>query len=472
MNFTRKLINIQSIVTSQLNEAPQIWPIIKEIHQNGGVAYLVGGTVRDIILNIAPKDIDIEIHKMQLDQLEQILNNFGHVRLAGKSFGVLKIDNVPVDWSIARKDSSGRKPQVLVEPNIGTYDALKRRDLTMNAMAINLHTFELEDPFGGISDIENRVLKSPDISFFTQDPLRFFRVMQFIGRFNMQPHEELNEVCANMDLSGLSKERIKEEFDKLMLKSARPSLGIRWLQSIGRLEEILPELFNTVNIQQEYEWHPEGDVFEHSMQALDAAAKLDYKDNKEKLIVLYAAMCHDLGKATTTKLIKGRLRSFGHDIAGVKLSKKLLNRITNDKKLIDTVATLVRWHMQPPILPRMKSSMNAYKRLALRLYKSNANMRMLSLLSIADRRGRNPEGNIPLDIDIPEVQSFIDISEKLNILLKPEEPILLGRDLINNISPGPLMGEALDYAYKNQLDKNIKDKDILLNLTLKRFIKK
>src|SRR5690606_344616 len=129
----------------------------------------------------------------------------------------------------------------------------------------------------------------------------------------------------------------------MLLKSKRPSIGLRWLHDIGVLHTVLPELAATAGIDQPQQWHPEGDVFEHTMQAIDAAAQQKYSSDEYKLIIMYAALCHDLGKAVTTHFDehKGRVTSTGHDIAGVPLARALLKRITHQKDIIDTVEKLV-----------------------------------------------------------------------------------------------------------------------------------
>ena len=403
------------------------------------------------------------MHGITLDQLQAILSEFGPVSLVGKAFGVLRLHGLDIDWSLPRSDSSGRHPEVKIDSNMKLEDAFKRRDLTINAMGIDLSTFELVDPWGGSADLQKGILRAPDAQLFKEDPLRLFRVMQFIGRFGFTPDKELNQLCAHMDLKGISVERIESEFDKLFLKSAQPSLGLRWLRQIGRLKEIFPELAATIGIKQEPEWHPEGDVFEHSMQALDAGVQLTYENDAQKLIALFALMCHDLGKVTTTKLIDGRLRSLGHEQAGVPLATSLLKRITRRVDLIHAVQKLVLHHMAPGIFPKTGAKLPAYKRLASKLA-PDVNMELLAKISLADKRGRNPEGNKPLTKDVPEVQQFLDMAAKAHVVYKPEEPVLLGRDLEGKVEPGPTGWEILlKKAYEIQIDEGIIDKQELLN---------
>jgi tRNA nucleotidyltransferase (CCA-adding enzyme) len=254
-----------------LKQNPLIIQIVKSIAQNNAKAYLVGGAVRDLLLDIAVKDLDIEVHGLAPKELEKILSRFGPVSLVGKSYGVFRLHGLDADWSVPRSDASGRKPEVKIDPYMSLKDAFRRRDLTINAMGMDLTNFGLVDPFGGYNDLKNKILRATDAKLFLEDPLRFFRVMQFIGRFQMRPDDELNKICSEMRIKDVSIERIDQEFAKLFLKSNKPSLGIRWLKFINRLKEILPELYATIGVEQNPQWHPEGDVFEHTMQSLDAA---------------------------------------------------------------------------------------------------------------------------------------------------------------------------------------------------------
>jgi tRNA nucleotidyltransferase (CCA-adding enzyme) len=466
MNCTKIDQSRKTFLQNILQQYSPIVEIVKKITEHKGRALLVGGAVRDLLLGVPFKDLDIEVHGLAIDQLQAILEQYGSVSLVGKSFGVLRLHSLDIDWSLPRSDSSGRHPEVKIDPYMKLEDAFKRRDLTINAMGIDLNTLELVDPWGGYDDLEKGILRAPDAQLFKEDPLRLFRVMQFIGRFGFTPDKELNELCKHMDLSTISVERIESEFDKLMLKSEQPSLGLRWLKDIGRLREIFPELDDTIDTKQEHDWHPEGNVFEHLMQALDAGVPLSYDDQNQKLIALYALMCHDLGKVTTTKFINGRLRSHGHEEAGVPLARSLLKRITRRVDLIRAVEKLVRHHMAPGQFPKNNAKLPAYKRLANKLA-PDVNMELLAKISLADKRGRNPDSIKPLTKDIPEVDQFLQMAAKANVVYKPEEPILLGRDLEGKVEPGPRMGKLLKEAYEIQIDQGITDKAELLKRILK-----
>lgn len=460
---------IKHALQELLNRYPLVQEIVDSIEKKQGTVLLVGGAVRDLLLGFEVKDLDIEIHGISLEKLESVMRAFGPISLVGKSFGVLRLHGLDVDWSLPRIDSAGRKPRVDIDPHMGFEEAFRRRDLTINAMGINLKTFELIDPFNGQEDLCNKLLRAPDKKLFLEDPLRFFRVMQFIGRFDMQPNESLNALCISMDISQVSVERIEQEFHKLFLKSARPSLGLRWLVSINRLCEILPELFATRGVPQNPAWHPEGDVFEHTMQAIDAAAAVaqKYDDTHKKLLFMYAALCHDLGKVTTTRKVDGVIKSHEHAQEGEKIAKCMLMRITRNKDLIDGVRVLVKCHMEPVQFIAGRAKLSAYKRLAKKLA-PHATLDMLADLALADKRGRNPNSDKPLTTEQPEVEQFRKKAEKANVLEKVEQPVLQGRDLLDIVAPGPKMGELLHTAYEIQIEEGVTDKQELKRRVLSR----
>ena len=449
---------IQRSINDMQKQYPVIREIVSEISQLGGRVFLVGGAVRDLLLGLPIKDIDIEVHGITLDELEALLNRYGQVSLVGKSFGVLRYPGMAIDFAVPRTDSSGRKPIVTFDPHMKLEDAFARRDLTINAIGIDLKTNRLVDPFNGKADLDAGILRAPNADFFAQDPLRLFRVMQFISRFGMQPDSVLNEICKKIDVRTISKERIETEFEKMLLKSKRPSLGIRWLKEIGKLKEVLPELAATCGIEQGVEYHPEGDVFEHTMQAIDAAARLPIESEFKRRIMLYAALCHDLGKVSTTeKGSDGRITSIGHDLAGVQLAKQMLKRITDNRELITAVAKLVRYHMAPIQFIDNGAKASAYKRLANKLA-PHASIAMLAELCLADYRGRNPDSSLPLTKDSKELDQFREQANKAQVYDTVEQPLLSGRDIADIVEPGPRMGQLLNLAYEIQLDEGITDK--------------
>jgi len=474
-NFLSFLIILKTILS-----------VLTEIKKEGGISYLVGGSVRDLVLGRDIKDLDIEVHKLSLEQLEKCLKKFGAVKLVGKKFGVLRLIKFDIDWSLPRKDTKGRKPKVEIDPEMSIEQACRRRDLTMNAMAIDMNLFAekfdqiyekassdknfklqdyvpIIDPFSGLESLKNKVLSSVDNEKFLEDPLRFFRVMQFIGRFEMMPDDNLTNLCKNMSLKDLqtalplAKERIFEEIKKLLLKSKSPSLGFRWLKDLSRLKEIFPELNALIGVAQREDYHPEGDVFEHAMQSLDAAATLNkYESDEEKFWIMLAALCHDLGKPQTTD---EQLHCYDHSKAGVPIAKSFLKRFVLNKEIVDFVCKLVLYHVRAADLFVDKAGPKAYKRLAAKLA-PQVTMRQLALLTLADICGRNPKGPEPLkpsSLHQKTYEMFLKKVKEAEVEKGAEKPVLLGRHLLDIMEPGPRLGKLLEKAYQIQIDEGIKD---------------
>jgi len=473
MDSTKIPKNIKNTLDTYLDNYPPLLSIVQEIDAQGGRALLVGGGVRDLLLAKEVKDLDIEVYGLSLEKVEKIMQKFGTVSQIGKSFGVLRLHGLDVDFSLPRADSTGRKPTVEIDPFMSFKDAFSRRDLTINAMGIDLISHELIDPFDGHKDLQKKILRAPDREKFIEDPLRFYRVMQFISRFEMTPDKELNEICKQMDISNISIERIEAEFHKLMLKSGKPSLGIRWLKDLSRLREILPELADIVGIEQEYDWHPEGDVFEHVMQCIDAAAVMDYENDTDKLKVMYAVLCHDLGKAITTENIGGKIKSIGHAKKGVRIAKNLLAKFTKNKDLAESVEKMVRHHMAPVQFVAAKAKPAAYKRLARKLA-PHVTLELLAKVSLADRRGRNPIKGAPLGktFVVPAIENFLKKAKFAKVERIPEPPVLFGRDVMGIIEPGPKMGTFLKKAYEIQIERGIQDKQELKRIVFQEIARK
>lgn len=467
---------------SLIKEISSIIPIINDIKIYGGITYLVGGAVRDIVLDKPLKDIDIEVHGITLEQLETILKKYGPVDLVGKQFGVLRLHPYNIDWSLPRADSIGRKPTIAVDPSMTIQQACRRRDVTMNAMAIDLASTAkppiIIDPFNGQDAIAHKELRYVDRDLFCQDPLRFFRVMHFIGRFEMNPDKNLNDLCSSMDLTDpsthklLARERIFEEIKKLFLLSQSPSRGFRWLASIKRLHQIFPELHALIGIKQRPDYHPEGDVFEHTMQAIDAASRFTfYQDgpvssaNDEKFVIMLAVLCHDLGKVTHTD---EHLCCRGHETAGIEHAKKFITRISNSPQLIKIATKLVEHHTAPYVFIQGGAGAKAYKRLAAKLA-PYATMRQLGLVALADLQGRSSKGPEPLTFHIEVFHEFIKQATLACVAHHPEPPILLGRHLMDVIAPGPVMGDLLKKAYEIQIGENINDWQELKRRVLSSF---
>lgn len=389
--------------------------LAETIKEAGGQALLVGGSVRDMILGKISKDFDVEVYGLEAAKVEEIVNQFGKVSDVGKAFGILKIhfgNGLDIDVSLPRTDSKvsegHRGFEVKTDPFMSIEEAARRRDFTINSMAADPLSGEVYDAFGGRQDLKERVLKITDEERFRDDPLRVMRALQFIGRFGLSLDPETSRIIQEMSpqLKELPRERIFEEWKKLLLKSEKPSLGLAAGMGLGIFKEIHPEFPPLTETPQEKDWHPEGDAWIHTMMVVDRAAEIIRRENlppDQALTVMLASLCHDLGKISVTTIDKeGRYISHGHEEAGQEPSLKFLKSIGVDKLTRQKATKLVVNHLKPTLLytsevvKKGKISDGAIRRLAERI--SPATIQELVLVGEADHMGRGPFE----DPDIPE----------------------------------------------------------------------
>jgi tRNA nucleotidyltransferase (CCA-adding enzyme) len=410
-------------------------------------ALIVGGFVRDSLLGVESKDIDIEVYGLPLDQIEIILRMYRwRFDSVGKSFGVIKVDN-EIDISVPRKENktgAGHKGfSVEPDPNMSVEKAASRRDFTMNSMAMDIDG-NIIDPFGGQEALKHKMLRHTSDAF-VEDPLRVMRAMQFSARFSMEIDPETIKLCRDMlpHKSELPKERIWEEWKKWALKGEWPGLGLSILIDMGWAD---PEIQSLVDIPQDLEWHPEGDVFIHTCHTVNAATHIadrEQLDDHNKLVLMFAALTHDFGKPSTTKMEDERWRTRGHCEAGVEPAERFLERIGAPLGIIEEIKPLVAEHL---IHAGIKNpSARAVRRLANRL--APTSIEALGRLVEADHSGRPPlpKGN-PLQV-------WVDKAHELNVFSEKPKPILMGRHLVDlGVKPGKPMGVMLGRAFELQLD--------------------
>ena len=460
---------------------PNIPKILEEILDHlqkiGAKPILVGGCVRDSLLQIPCKDYDIEIFGIDsIELIEKSLKKFGNVKLVGKSFGVLtlKIDEYDFDFALARTEKKiglGHGDfEVTTNSKLSYKEAALRRDFTINSIGYDFLKKEFLDPFDGIKDLKNKLLKHIDDNTFIEDALRVYRVIQFASRFDFTIDEKTKELCKKMvlndDLKYLAKERIFEEFKKLFLKSKKPSIGFELLKELGVLK-YFPELQALINCQQDKEYHPEGDVWIHTLMTLDEMAKIikeeNITDEYRILYLFYAELCHDLGKPFCTEEIKGRITSHKHESLGIEPTKTFLARLTNEKKFVDLILPLVKNHLAPFQLYLADSSLKAVKRLSLKV-----NIEDLCIVCLADCLGRD----IKDKEKCPKATKWLlNQAKELSIENSAIKQLVQGRDLINlGMKPSKEFKEILDFALDLQIDENLEKKEII-NCIIKRYKK-
>lgn len=433
-----------------MNDLEAIDLVAKLVHAAGGRALLVGGCVRDKLLNIEPKDFDVEVFGLESAKLEAILKTAFELDLVGLSFGVIKIHHRNIDIALPRRETKlglGHKGfQMEYAPSLSLKEASARRDFTINAIYMDTLSGEILDPWKGREDLKTKTLRHVS-EHFKEDPLRVLRGMQFIARFDLTPAPETIQVCREMTPEGLPPERLFEEWAKLLTKGVKISKGLEFLREVGWVK-YYPELAALIGCEQALEWHPEGDVWNHTLCCLDAFAK--QPKNEDDLIVGLAVLCHDFGKPATTFFDKrkGRIRSLGHDDAGVEPTLKFLKRLTNEERLLKEVPPLVKEHMRVFSMWKDKSSEAAIRRLAARVVRIDRLLRVAA----ADDEGRPPFPSEPESIEWLKAEA-----EKLAVLDAAPKPILMGRHLIEKgLKPGVHFGEILALAYEAQLDGKFK----------------
>ncbi|MCP9445990.1 MAG: hypothetical protein NNA22_00260, partial [Nitrospira sp.] len=302
--------------------------IEETVRQAGGRTWLVGGSVRDLLLGRQPHDLDVEVTGLDLDRLHELLQQHFSVQFVGKAFGVFKLDGLPIDVSVPSRIPAGRTfiadMRNQADPAMDIDEALARRDFTINAMAWNPRTSELRDPFNGRTDLTARTLRHVS-DRFAEDPLRVLRGMQLAARFELTPALETVRLCSTLSQDGQPAERIWEEWKTLLLDGVKPSLGLTFLRDSGWLR-FYPELAALQGCPQDPSWHPEGDVWIHTLHCLDWFAGERTGHETDDLIVGLAVLCHDLGKPLATTSDRGRVTSHGHDQQGAAPARRFLER--------------------------------------------------------------------------------------------------------------------------------------------------
>ena len=427
--------------------------VFESVREAGGRAYFVGGCVRDNLLGIASKDVDIEVYGIDPSRLENVLSRRFRTEMVGKSFGVWILKGYRIDVSMPRRERKmgvGHKGfEIETDPRLSPAEACARRDFTINAILFDPLNGEIIDPYGGRMDLSRGILRHTS-ERFSEDSLRVLRAMQFAARFNMNVAPETIGICSKIGFENLPPERVFEEWKKLILKGREISRGLNFLKDCGWVK-YFPELAACIGCLQDPEWHPEGDVFVHTGYCMDAFARERIGDEREDLIVGLAVLCHDFGKPLTTSLgADGKIHSYGHDSMGAGPARSFLWRMTREKSLIEQVVPLVERHMAVLDLWRGNAGDSAIRRLANKVGRIDRLVRVDS----ADRNGRPPyEAEAS-----PQGEWLSARARELSVRDSAPKPIVMGRHLIaDGLAPGEKMGKILSAAYEAQLDGKFSD---------------
>lgn len=424
--------------------------------------FLVGGCVRDWLLGFTPTDFDVEVFGIEDRALAGALAPHGRLDSVGRSFGVLKLtlrDGQTHDFSLPRRESKTgaghRGFHVESDPSLTPHDAAARRDFTINAMMWDVQQHRLLDFFDGEADLRAGRLRHTGPAF-SDDPLRVLRGMQLAGRFALSADPQTLALCQGIRSrqEELPAERIREEWLKWAVKSARPSAGLAFLKDSGWLE-FYPEIAALVGVPQEPEWHPEGDVWTHTLHSLDALTDLPawaQASPESRAVLMFAVLLHDSAKPLCTRVEErrgvARLVSPGHESEGVPLAESFLLRIRAPREALEKVPRLVASHMSGHETPTPRS----VRRLAHRL--APATIAELLAVMTADSHGRPPR---PKSTPTA-VSALAQLAASIELANAAPRPLLLGRDLVaQGLAPGPPFRAWLEAAFDAQLQGEFHD---------------
>jgi tRNA nucleotidyltransferase (CCA-adding enzyme) len=428
--------------------------IAELVRREGGRALIVGGWVRDRLLDRPDKDVDVEVYGVPADRLKSLLATLGPVNAVGESFTVYKVRDL--DVSLPRTESKvGRGHRAFAvtgDPSLSPELAARRRDFTVNAIAFDPLTEQYLDFSGGIADLKRGVLRAVDPSTFPDDSLRVLRAVQFAARFEFELDSGTRELCRRIPLDDLPAERIWGEMEKLLLQARRPSIGLTLALELGVLDQLFPELKALVGCPQEPEWHPEGDVWVHTLMVVDQArTRIDDLPHPQQVTVMLGALCHDLGKPPTTAFVDGRIRSMEHEQAGVAPTLSLLDRLNVQTiggfDVRRQVVGITAHHLKPLAFYKSATPVGdgAFRRLA-----QKVDLELLARVALSDCLGRTG------DFDCSGIIWFLERARELGVEHKAPAPILMGRHLLAlGVAPGPRMGEILRVVYERQLDGRV-----------------
>lgn len=417
--------------------------------------YIVGGFVRDMVLDRESYDIDFATSLLP-DEIEEILKNAEEVESVydvGKKFGTIGciINNMQLEFTTYRKDCyDGETRKPIVEFTDKLKEDLIRRDFTVNALALDLYDMEIVDYFDGLQDIKNKILKTPlePKRTFFDDPLRMMRAIRFVSSLNFGIDKNVMQAIQKMskEIRRVSIERIVVEMDK-MLAGKYVGRAIKLFVASGLSKEILPELNDILNIEQPKEYHIK-DVFEHTISVVENVPK-------DMVDLRWAALLHDVGKCKTMEVIDGSIHFYRHEYVGSAIAENILRRMKCSKEKINYITAMVELHMRLIHI----STLKATRRLSNDVAEKNIPFEDLIILGKADITSSNPKR---VERGLKRANNILDMYNELK--RKKEDKVILpldGNEIMQelNIQPGEVIGYIKKELEEAVLEEEIKSDD-------------
>ena len=436
-------------------------PFLKELSnlyaKNGFQIYLVGGAVRDGILDIETKDFDFTTNASSEDSIKMLNKNKYKTTEIGRAFGTIEttVEDYSIHITTYREDKynkDSRKPEIKTSGELET--DLSRRDFTVNAIAYDINNNEIIDPYGGLKDLSEGLIRTPDTAdiSFSDDPLRMLRACRFVSTHGFTPNNELfKAISKNAErIEIVSTERIRDEFTKL-LTGKEPSLGLKAFVESGLSELIMPEL-NELKIEVDPKHHHK-DVYEHTMVVLDRVSPT--------LISRMSALLHDIGKPKTKGIENGKVHFRHHEVVGAKMSKKILKRLKYDNETIKKVSLLVENHLRPHTF-KMGWTDSAVRRY---IIDAGGLLEELNDLVRADITTKNKA-------KYEEINKYLDeMEERIKEVAEKEElsklrPPISGDEIMDmfDLEPGPSVGVIMKALYEQRINDGEVSKEEAIKL--------
>jgi tRNA nucleotidyltransferase (CCA-adding enzyme) len=455
-----------------LTQAPLALPsdsdvpeLARVIEQAGGRVIVVGGYVRDALCGRASHDLDLEVFGLPEERVEAAIAGFGFSPRVGRQLPIWRRVRDGLDLAYPRAGALDYRPGRPGTLEAAFRAAARHRDLTVNAIGWDPISGALVDPWGGVADLSAKRLRAVDRETFASDPVRLLRVARLQALLGAEVDSELEMLCRRLDLAGLPVERVAGELRRLLVDGARPSRGLAWLAAIDRLD-VFPPIAALVGVPQDPIWHPEGDVFVHTLLVLDRASEIAAPlGATEREILMLAALGHDFGKPETTTDEAGRIRAIAHEAAGARIARAWLAGLRFPERIVNAVAVLIEYHLAPVQLVSGRAGPRSYRRLARKLAAGGMSLVDLERLARADQLGRTTEAALSGSFEAGDV--FLEAALAARVLEAPRSDVVRARDLIERgVIPGPELGRLLRRCRELEDESGERDPERILDRCL------